>query len=568
MHSQNIQLKDLHVSPLNMRAEKKQPSLKRMAEIAANILPTVREKGILQDLIVRKNNAGFEILAGRRRFYSALVVESERGDFPPLPCKVLDETDDASAIEASLIENVAREDVDEISAYETYAALIHEGRTVDEIARTFGKTDRQVTQSLAVANLLPRIRDLYRSEELDAGDLQLLTMATKTQQRDWLKLHGENDAPFGNGLKGWLFGGEAIATRYALFDLATFPGKVVGDLFSEQGEGYFASMDAFWQAQDEAIAARRDAYLAAGWKVVEVMERGKHFPQWDFVKASKKSGGWVIIEPTHTGEVRFHEGYLSQAEASRAEKKADKAQKGEVDDEPEKPQRSPITSTMQNYLDLTRHAAVRLAVIARPSDALRLMIAHAVAASGNWSVKPDARRADSQAVRESAEASEAEAIFATEAEAIRKLLAPAFKGEAVGEDAEEEGDTRVAGRAYQDSGLTMKVFQRLLKLKDADVARIAAFVMAETLHSGDAVVDGFGHHAKVNIRDHWAPDQTFFDLMRDRASVNTMLSEVAGKKTADKLVSAKLKDQRNALAAAAAEAPQWVPEWLRFPAIH
>jgi hypothetical protein len=71
----NIQLKDLHVSPFNMRAEKKIPSLARMAGISANIIPSVREKGILQDLIVRKNNAGFEILAGRRRFYATKVVE-------------------------------------------------------------------------------------------------------------------------------------------------------------------------------------------------------------------------------------------------------------------------------------------------------------------------------------------------------------------------------------------------------------------------------------------------------------------------------------------------------------
>ena len=79
MHAQTIELNKLHVSPLNMRAEKKPPSLKRMAAIAANILPTVREKGILQNLIVRPNNDGFEILAGRRRFYAAKVVEQERG---------------------------------------------------------------------------------------------------------------------------------------------------------------------------------------------------------------------------------------------------------------------------------------------------------------------------------------------------------------------------------------------------------------------------------------------------------------------------------------------------------
>ena len=97
MHTQHIPLKDLHVSPLNMRAEKKEPSLKRMAVIANNLLPTVREKGILQDLIVRPNNDGFEILAGRRRFYAARVIESERGSFDPIKCNVMDGADAASA---------------------------------------------------------------------------------------------------------------------------------------------------------------------------------------------------------------------------------------------------------------------------------------------------------------------------------------------------------------------------------------------------------------------------------------------------------------------------------------
>ena len=82
-------------------------------------------------------------------------------------------------------------------------------------------------------------------------------MATKTQQRDWLKLVDDNDAPTGHSLKGWLFGGQAIRTKVALFDLATYSGKIVGDLFSE--DGYFANAEDFWTAQDEAIAARRDA---------------------------------------------------------------------------------------------------------------------------------------------------------------------------------------------------------------------------------------------------------------------------------------------------------------------
>ena len=66
MQTQAIALNQLHVSPLNMRAERKEPSLKKMAAIAANIIPTVRERGILTDLIVRKNNSGFVDLFGRK----------------------------------------------------------------------------------------------------------------------------------------------------------------------------------------------------------------------------------------------------------------------------------------------------------------------------------------------------------------------------------------------------------------------------------------------------------------------------------------------------------------------
>ena len=220
-------------------------------------------------------------------------------------------------IEVSLIENMARENADELTYYETFSALIREGRDVGEIARTFGKTEREVTQCLAIANLLPRIRELYRDDELDA-------------RRSAASDHGDQDtaarlaASFGTTtrrppatISKGLFGGKAIATNVALFDLQSYSGKIVGDLFSE--DGFFASVDEFWTAQDEAIAERRDAYLAAKWSEVVVLERGRQFPQWDFVKATKKAGGRVYIEPTHTGEVRFHEGYLTQARSDESQ---------------------------------------------------------------------------------------------------------------------------------------------------------------------------------------------------------------------------------------------------------
>jgi len=560
MHSQNIQLKDLHVSPFNMRAEKKTPSLARMAEIAANIIPSVREKGILQDLIVRQNNAGFEIVAGRRRFYAAKVVEQERGNFDPIKCNVIEAGDDANALELSLIENVAREDVDEITQYEIYSRLIVLGRSPGQIAASQGVTEHQVRQWLAIANLLPQIRDLFRDGELEPEDLQALTLATKTQQRAFLRLVAENESPRGRYLKDWLFGGDAISTKTALFSLDFYTGEIRQDLFGE--EAYFVDGKRFWTMQDEAVASKRDDYLAAGWAEVIVMARGERWDNWNYAKAQKKDGARVYIAVSSNGEVSIHEGYLTHDEVRRAKAKKEKAKAGGKNEaEADKKPKSPITAAMRNYLDLHRHAAVRLAVIARPADALRLIIAHAVAASGNWNVKPDTRRADGKATAESVEGSEAQKLFEAEAKKVRALLAPAFKDEDRDPD-----ESDVAGFGYSDPERTVRVFQRLLKLKDTDVARIAAFVMAETLASGSDVTDAFGTFAKVEVRAHWTPDQVFFDLMRDRASVSGMIADLSGKKAADKLVTAKLKDQKAALATAAASDAAWCPGWMRFPA--
>jgi len=165
-------------------------------------------------------------------------------------------------------------------------------------------------------------------------------------------------------------------------------------------------------------------------------------------------------------------------------------------------------------------------------------------------------------VRDSVAASEAQVLFEAEAKKVRKLLAPAFDT-----DAGEEESLAVEGLAHGDADLTVRVFQRLLKLKDADVARIAAFVMAETLAAGSAVTEFMGSHAKVNARAHWTPDMVFFDLLWDRTAVNGMIAELSGKKAADRLVSAKLKDQQAALVTAAGGDAAWCPGWMRFPAV-
>jgi ParB family chromosome partitioning protein len=203
MELKHIDIAKLAVSPANMRAKGKAPDI-------ANILPSVRARGVLVPLIVRARacaeagerdgsegsveNVRYEIVAGKRRYHAALAVAEEGGGIEELPCAVIEPGDDAAALDASLIENIARLDPDEVTRWETFTRLVREGRSAEEIALTFGLTELQVKRTLALGNLLPRVRNLYRAEQIDVVTVRHLTLASKARQREWLALLDSEDA--------------------------------------------------------------------------------------------------------------------------------------------------------------------------------------------------------------------------------------------------------------------------------------------------------------------------------------------------------------------------------------
>jgi ParB family chromosome partitioning protein len=373
-----IDIGNIDDSAVNMRHGKK-------ASDVSDILPTVRRRGIIVPVILRPGitEGRFELVAGRRRVHAARLAQAEEGADPELgrvPSAIMEAGDDAAALEASLIENIARLDPDEVTQWETFTRLVKEGREVDDIAMTFGLPDLTIRRVLALGNLLPRIRNLYRDEKIDRTTVRHLTLASKSQQRAWLALHDDTDAyaPSGHQLKAWLFGGQSIAAKVALFDLDSYAGATVADLFGD--DRYFADPDAFWTAQEAAIEARRAAYIEDGWSDVVIVPASEHFHSWEYEKAAKRKGGRVYVDVRSTGEVTFHEGYLTRKEARRAAS-------GDTPEGP-KPQRPELTSTLQTYVDLHRHAAVRAALLTRPEVALRLMVAHAIVGSHLWTVRP------------------------------------------------------------------------------------------------------------------------------------------------------------------------------------
>ncbi|GFE77031.1 ParB N-terminal domain-containing protein [Novosphingobium sp. TCA1] len=570
-----IALGNLSVSKSNMRYARKAPDV-------SDILPTVRARGVLQPILVRPSNQPgeegqcYEIVAGCRRFHAARIVAAEREearigageldepggpDGPDsgaamLPCAVLDETDDASAVEASLIENIARLDPDEVSRWACFTRLVKEGRSIAEIGSTFGLPDLAVRRALALGNLLPRIREMYRREEIDAVTIRHLTLASKSRQKAWLALVDDPDAyaPRGHQLKSWLFNGASIPARHALFDLAASGLATVSDLFGE--DAYFAESEAFWALQNAAIAERRAALIDAGWSDAVIVSADEHFHSWEYEKTAKRKGGRVYLDVRGNGEVVVHEGYLSRKEEARLAKGGNAGPEGEGD----KPVRAELTSLTQTYVDLHRHATVRTELLASPRLALRLMVAHVIAGSPLWRVQPEPQAVKSDAVRQSLDECRAESVFDARR---REVLAALGLG---GDDA------TVTGSGYGAPGRNVRsLLARIVQLPDAEVLDVLALVMGETLAAGTPEIEVLGPMLGLSMADWWEADDAFLDGLHDREVLLAMVAEVAGEQIAAANAKEKGKTLKAIIRAHLAgeggrtKKEGWVPRWMAFP---
>ncbi len=531
----------------NMRYGKKPPDI-------SDILPSVRRRGVFVPVIARGCAASgpLEIEAGRRRYYAALALASEGRDDVTLPCVIAAPGDDADALEVSMIENLLRQDPDQVTQWESFVRLVKKGRDIEDIAATFALSELQVKRILALGNLLPRIREAYRAEHIDAATAKHLTLASKAQQRAWLALFDDPQAhaPRGSQLKAWLFGGASIAVSAALFDLAGYDGQIVTNLFDE--EGYFADAGQFWTAQEAAIEARKAGYLAEGWSDVVIVPPGTRFTTWEHEHAAKRKGGRVYIDVHANGEVAFHEGYLTRKEARRQEDAGAGTANSALPSRPE------VTAAMACYVDLHRHAAVRSALAAEPGVALRVMVAHAICGSPLWRVEVQDQRSRNDSITQSVETGTANARFDERRRGTLALLG-----------FDPEAPSVVLGHEPV-SGVSALVLH-LLGLPDSAVLEVLAMVMAESLACGTCLIEVMGVHLNVDMANYWTADEAFYGLIRDREVLTAILAEVGGEEVAKAHAGEKGKTIKGVIEDCLtgsndrAKREGWVPRWMAFP---
>ena len=125
---------------------------------------SIRENGIMQPLVVRPREGGYELIAGERRWRA-----SQLAGLAKVPVIIRD-VDDQTALELALIENLQREDLDPIEESKGYAQLMDQfDLTQEEVATKVGKNRVTVANALRLAKLPAEVQAYVRDGMLSSG---------------------------------------------------------------------------------------------------------------------------------------------------------------------------------------------------------------------------------------------------------------------------------------------------------------------------------------------------------------------------------------------------------------
>ena len=153
-----------------LKPQADQPRKEFEQEALKELSASIKEQGILQPIVARKNESKqFEIIAGERRWRAAQQAGLER-----VPV-ILKATDDQTARELALIENIQREDLNPVEEAEAFEALIKKYKlTQQELADRLGKDRVSIANTLRLLKLHPDLRAYLKSGELSQGTAKVL----------------------------------------------------------------------------------------------------------------------------------------------------------------------------------------------------------------------------------------------------------------------------------------------------------------------------------------------------------------------------------------------------------
>lgn len=164
-------VQDIKASPFQPRRHFDEQQIE---ELAASI----RERGLIQPLVVRKVNGTFELIAGERRLRAVTKLGQSTVKV------VVHEASDQEVAELALIENLQRADLTPMEEAEQYRLLQEKfGMKQETIAQHVGKSRAVIANMVRLLDLVPAVRDMLESQQLTVGHAKVLLQLKDPHQQ-------------------------------------------------------------------------------------------------------------------------------------------------------------------------------------------------------------------------------------------------------------------------------------------------------------------------------------------------------------------------------------------------
>jgi ParB family chromosome partitioning protein len=157
------------LSVIDIRPNPDQPRRHFADEKLDELAASIAKHGIIQPIIVRPFQGGYQIVAGERRWRAA-----QRAQLHDIPA-IIRSFDDSETLEIALLENIQRQDLNPIEEAEAYKKLTELfGHSASELAELVHKSRSHVANMMRLLDLPPTLRDLVTEEKLSMGHARAL----------------------------------------------------------------------------------------------------------------------------------------------------------------------------------------------------------------------------------------------------------------------------------------------------------------------------------------------------------------------------------------------------------
>jgi len=279
------------LQPRRSRRNARTTPRQSIPELAASI----SRVGLLQNLIVilAADGEQYEVVAGDRRLTALKLLAKKKriAADHDVPCLLVP---DASARTVSLAENLLREQMHPADQFEAFAALVKEGRPIEDIAADFGVSPLVVQRRLKLANVSPRLMADYRAGAVTLEQLMALTITDDHAAQEAAYYSAPEWQRNASALRERLTEREITAThplvRFVGLDTyTTAGGGIRRDLFAEGDAGSYLTDAALLETLVRGkLDAQAEDVRAEGWAWVEAVPHMSHADRQTFQNAPRQ----------------------------------------------------------------------------------------------------------------------------------------------------------------------------------------------------------------------------------------------------------------------------------------